>query len=192
MPVSTNWRFCTRCNAIFNSNGDCRHKNNRTRKRYHTNRYRVSIRMKEYALFYNINPYSQQPDPSIRSEGNWWECEKCGVLIYFNPSIGNVEGNRCFAGGQHQRIENREYFLKHDPHSLEEWEEVWYWCNKCQSLHKGGGSCPSRATQKHTSRGSSRWIVEEQRPYQKSFFVTSHNSYESHLSIPEQLDVGVR
>lgn len=190
MGVDTKWRFCKRCRSMFHmgEKGVCL-----GTPRGHTRRF-LLIYSPKLVLFFDVNPYD------AHSQGDWRRCTRCNVLFFNGNDAQN--NNSCAAGGKHNPDLSRNYILKHNHPILEEWEEKnWRYCFKCHSLFNRGKNnigyrayCPGTPDKHHIYRGSGMYYIEKPRPYQKCFFVTSHNSYEEqhHLSIPEQLDVGVR
>jgi hypothetical protein len=126
-PVSSGWRFCNKCQVLFNTRTDS---NSCASGGTHV--------AQGYKFFF---PLHAPGTPTAQK--NWRRCTKCQAMV-FN---GYREKGRCAAGGGHRADTDLDsnYAIPHDIPGTPTAQTDWRFCNKCQAMFYNGypakGNC---------------------------------------------------
>ncbi len=145
--VSSGWRFCNKCQVLFNTrhdSGSCASGGTHIAQ--------------GHDFFFPL----RVPDtPTVQK--NWRRCIKCQAM-FFN---GYQEKGRCAAGGGHKADTDPDnnYAIPHDIPGTPTKQTDWRFCNKCQAMFYDGypakGTCAAGGS--HVAQGYN-FVLPHNRP----------------------------
>jgi hypothetical protein len=120
VPVVNNFRFCTKCSALF-FDGDAFKGACPADGKNHSSAGFM------FVLDFNVNE-------TPKAQGGWQQCGKCQVVFF----DGRPDKGVCDAGGVHEHNRKHPFVIPHDVPSGAHAQSGWEFCTKCNAMFFDG------------------------------------------------------